>query len=327
MEGSYRHFTLEERRTLFRLLNAKLPIKEIAGPARPPPLHHLPRDRPQRVPRGETVSRLLPGHRRGQRQAPSPPAAQARPRRTPARPCRREAEALWSPEQIAGRLKIAGEDGRLCHETIYQFVYSPEGRALELHRHLLRARRLRRRRFGRKPRSLKIPTERTIAQRPAEIGERQAIGHWEADLLIFRRVHGNANLTSLVERKSRLVRLIPNHDRRSARVIGAIGEVLAELPATARQTITFDRGSEFLGYAELNRSHGIEAYFCDPHSPWQKGSVENTNGRLRRFLPGELDLATLTPARLHEIERQMNDTPRKCLGFRTPQEAFTAALG
>ena len=116
-------------------------------------------------------------------------------------------------------------------------------------------------------------------------------------------------------------------DRRSRNVLGAIGEALRPLPATARQTITFDRGSEFLGYAELARAHGIEAYFCDPHSPWQKGSVENANGRLRRFLPGELDLATLTPARLHEIERQMNDTPRKCLGFRTPQETFTATAG
>ena len=221
--------------------------------------------------------------------------------------------------------RLLGANGRLRHETIYQFVYSPEGRALELHRHLLRARRLRRRRFGRKARSLKIPPEQTIAQCPAEIGERQVIGHWEADLLIFRRVHGNANLTSLVERKSRLVRLIPNHNRRSARVIGAIGEVLAELPATARQTITFDRGSEFLGYQQL--ASGIDSYFCDPHSPWQNGSVENTNGRLRRFLPGELDLATLTPAHLHEIERQVNDTPRKCLGFQTPQEAFTATAG
>jgi transposase, IS30 family len=233
----------------------------------------------------------------------------------------------WSPEQIAGRLKVAGEHGRLCHETIYQFVYSPEGRALELHRHLLRARRLRRPRFARKPRRATIPPSRTIAQRPAEIGQRHTIGHWEADLLIFRRAHGQANLTSLVERKSRLTRLVPNDNRRSGQVIRAIGQALGSLPPMARQSITFDRGSEFLSYDELTRSHGIEAYFCDPHAPWQKGSVENTNGRLRRFLPGELDLSTLTPARLHEIERQMNNTPRKCLGFRTPQEAFAAALG
>jgi transposase, IS30 family len=327
MEGSYRHFTLEERRTLFRLLNAKLPIKEIAG--------QLGRHR-------STIYREIARNefrevRQYRGYYPVTAEDSARRRRRRQRKLVRDAhlrthvveklKLCWSPEQIAGRLKIAGEDGCLCHETIYQFVYSPEGRALELHRHLLRARRLRRRRFGRKPRSLKIPPERTIAQRPAEIGQRQAIGHWEADLLIFRRAHGQANLTSLMERTSRLVRLVPNHDRRSARVIGAIGEVLAELPPAARQTITFDRGSEFLGYQQLAKGCGIDSYFCDPHSPWQKGSIENTNGRLRRFLPGELDLATLTPARLHEIERQMNDTPRKCLGFRTPHEAFAAALG
>jgi IS30 family transposase len=92
-----------------------------------------------------------------------------------------------------------------------------------------------------------------------------------------------------------------------------------------RRTITFDRGSEFLGYGHLAQAHGIDAYFCDPHSPWQKGSVENTNGRLRRYLPGELDLARVTPIHLQEIETHMNRTPCKCLGFRTPEEAFAAA--
>jgi IS30 family transposase len=226
MEGAYRHFTLEERRTLFRLVNAKLPIKEIAS--------QLGRHR-------STIYREIARNefrevKQYRGYYPVTAEDNARRRRRRQRKLVRDAhlrshvveklKLAWSPEQIAGRLKIADEDGRLCHETIYQFVYSPEGRALELHRHLLRARRLRRRRFNRKPRSLKIPPERTIAQRPAEIGERHAIGHWEADLLIFRRAHGQANLTSLLERKSRLVRLVPNHDRRSARVIGAIGEVL-----------------------------------------------------------------------------------------------------
>ena len=327
MESTYHHLTFEERRTLFRLLGAKLPIKEIAG--------QLGRHR-------STVYREIARNefreiRQYRGYYPITAEDSAKRRRRRQRKLVRDArlrthvidklKLSWSPEQIAGRLKVAGEDARLCHETIYQFVYSPEGRALELHRHLLRARRLRRRRFGRKPRSLKIPLERTIAHRPAEIGERHAIGHWEADLLIFRRAHGQANVTSLVERRSRLTRLVPNHDRRSPEVIGAIGQTLAELPPAARQSITFDRGSEFLGYDALTRSHGIEAYFCDPHAPWQKGSIENTNGRLRRFLPGELDPSTLTPDHLREIERQMNNTPRKCLGFRTPHEAFTAALG
>jgi IS30 family transposase len=232
----------------------------------------------------------------------------------------------WSPEQIAGRLRHV-EDRRLCHETIYQFVYGPEGQALELHRHLLRARRRRRQRFGRKPRSRKIPADLSIACRPTSIASREEIGHWEGDLLIFRQAHGRANLTSLVERQSRLVRLVRNSDRRSAGVVEAIGAALADFPAEARRSITFDRGSEFLAYDHLASEHGIVTWFCDPHAPWQKGSIENANGRLRRFLPGEIDLAALTPAELHEVETRMNSTPRKCLGFMTPTEAFAIAAG
>ena len=202
MEGTYRHFTLEERRTLFRLVNAKLPIKEIAG--------QLGRHRStiyREIARNEfrEVRQYRGYYPSPPRTAPGTDAAGSASSSATHSLRSHVVEKLklaWSPEQIAGRLKIAAEDGHLCHETIYQFVYSPEGRALELHRHLLRARRLRRRRFGRKARSLKIPPEQTIAQRPAEIGERQVIGHWEADLLIFQRVHGQANLTSLVERKA-----------------------------------------------------------------------------------------------------------------------------
>jgi IS30 family transposase len=323
----YRHLTLEERRTLFRLLNAKVPVAEIANQL----------GRHRSTIHREISRNLFRDVKEYRGYYPINADDSARQRRQRRRKLIRDArlrqhvtEMLarwWSPEQIAGRLKHAGDDARVSHETIYQFVYSPEGRALELQRHLLRARRLRRRRFGRKPRSPKIPLPRTIGQRPAEIGRRQEIGHWEADLLIFQRTHGKANVTSLVERKSRLVRLVPNRDRRSQSVIGAIGDALVTLPPAARQTITFDRGSEFLGYDHLATNHGIGAYFCDPHSPWQKGTVENTNGRLRRYLPGELDLSRITPTYLCEIETRMNATPRKCLGFRTPQEAFAAAAG
>jgi IS30 family transposase len=323
----YRHLTLEERRTLFRLLNAKVPVAEIArqlGRHRSTIFREISRNlfRDVKEYRGYyPITAEDSAKRRRQRRRKLIEDARLRQHVT---------EMLahwWSPEQIAGRLKLAGDGTRLCHETIYQFIYSPEGRALRLHRHLLRARRLRRRRFDRKPRGAKIPLPRTIAQRPAEIGQRREIGHWEADLLIFKRANGKANLTSLVERKSRLLRLVANRDRRSRDVVGAIGDALARLPATARRTITFDRGSEFLGYEHLARNHAVEAYFCDPHSPWQKGSVENTNGRLRRYLPGELDIANISSTYLCEIESRMNSTPRKCLGFRTPQEAFAAATG
>ena len=171
MDRPYRHFTLEERRTLFRLLQAKLPIKETAG--------QLGRHR-------STIYREIARNEFRevkQYRGYYPLTAQdsARRRRRRQRKLVRDAplrghvveklELGWSPEQIAGRLKHLGDEACVSHETIYQFVYSPQGRALELHRHLLRARRLRRRRFGRKPRSLKIPFERTIALRPAEIGE------------------------------------------------------------------------------------------------------------------------------------------------------------
>src|SRR5687767_5242671 len=269
MDRPYRHFTLEERRTLFRLLNAKLPIKEIAGQLgrhRSTIYREIARNEFREVKqyRGYypvTAEDSARRRRRRQRKLVRDPRLRTH--------VVEKLKLWWSPEQIAGRLKIAAEDGRVCHETIYQFVYSPEGRALQLHRHLLRARRLRCCRFGRKPRSPKIPLERTVGQRPAEVGQRQEIGHWEADLLIFRRAHGKANLTSLVERKSRLIRLIPNSDRRSHGVIRAIGEALVNLPPAARQTITFDRGSEFLSYDHLATNHGIDVYFCDPHAPWQ----------------------------------------------------------
>lgn len=271
----YRHLTLEERRTLFRLLHAKVPLNESArrlGRHRATIYREISRNlfRDVKAYRGYyPITANDSARRRRQR------------RRKLVRDTRlrthviEKLELCWSPEPIAGRLKLAGDGARLCHETIYQFVDS----ALALHRHLPRARRLRRRRFGRKPRGAKIPLARTIAQRPAEIDRRQEIGHREADLLIFRRAHGQANVTSLVERQSRRLRLIPNSDRRSQSVVGAIGDALAALSPAARRTVTFDRGSGFLGYDHLARAHGIVASFCDPHSPWQKGSVENTSSR------------------------------------------------
>ena len=222
-------------------------------------------------------------------------------------------ERCWSPEQIAGRLRHAtGDSGAVCHETIYRYVYGPEGREAGLHRHLPKARRRRQQRYGRKPRSSPIPVSRAIQHRPTEVEDRKTFGHWEADLLIFRREHGKANLTSMIERQTRYTILLPNPDRQSNALIGRIGQAWQGLPEGSCRTVTFDRGTEFAAYAVLAKASGTEAYFCDPHSPWQKGAVENANGRLRRYLPGELDLASITPAYLEEIESRMNSTPRKC---------------
>jgi transposase, IS30 family len=133
-------------------------------------------------------------------------------------------------------------------------------------------------------------------------------------------------VTSLVERKSRSTFLLPNDDKRSAAVIAGIADALRGLPEDARRSVTFDRGSEFAGYAVLDRELAVEAYFCDPHSPWQKGGVENLNGRARRFLPRESPPEALVRVRLRRLADRLNGTPRRCLGYRTPREVFEAHL-
>lgn len=233
----------------------------------------------------------------------------------------------WSPEQISGYLRRVDAVGiRVCHETIYRHVYSNEGRELGLYRHLFRCRKNRRRRYGRIPRSAMIPFENTIHARPAEVEGRSAFGHWEGDLMIFQREQGLSNVTSLVERKSRFAVVIKNDGRQSAPVLGGIRDRLAHLPAPARQTITFDRGFEFMRYPMLQQEIGLTSYFCDPRSPWQKGAVENSNARLRRFLPRGINIGSMTQADIERVCEVANTTPRKCLGYRTPKEVFDAHL-
>jgi transposase, IS30 family len=235
-------------------------------------------------------------------------------------------EAGWSPQQIAGRLKQEQGRASVCHETIHRHVYGPEGGADRLYRHLPKARRRRGSRYGRKPRTTPIPRERWIENRPAEVGMRETFGHWEADLLIFAKGHGKANVTSLLERRSRFTLLLPNDDRRSSAVLAGIAGALRGLPGPARRTVTFDRGTEFAAYAALDRHLDLASYFCDPHSPWQKGGVENANGRVRRFLPRHCEPEALGRAHLRRLSDRLNDTPRRCLGYRTPREVFQQHL-
>ncbi|CAO3362713.1 hypothetical protein [Azospirillum palustre] len=229
----------------------------------------------------------------------------------------------WSPQQIAGRLKVDAPHGEtVSHETIYRFIYGPEGKTLNLYALLAVARRRRRKRMGRKPRSSPIPAERSIANRPAEVETRQSFGHWECDLVIFSPQFGKSNITSLQERQSRYHILIANEDRRSAEVISRIAAALDEFPRHACQTITFDRGTEFLSYKKLS----MDSYFCNPHSPWQKGGVENANGRLRRYLPLGIPVVERNGLTLSALTKRLNDTPRRCLDYRTPAEVFAANL-
>src|SRR5262249_37588920 len=153
----------------------------------------------------------------------------------------------------------------------------------------------------RKYRGTQIPEVNTIHRRPASINDRSTFGHWECDLMIFQRDFGNANVTSMIERKSRYTLLARNANRSSSAVISRIGACLKSLPQAGRQSVTFDRGFEFMSYPLLRKNYGMDSYFCDPQKPWQKGSVENNNGRLRRFLPANTNIAAVSEAYLYEI--------------------------
>ena len=236
-------------------------------------------------------------------------------------------EARWSPEQIAGRLLLEGHGlVRVCKETIYRFIYSKEDYGLGLYQYLPEARRKRRPLRSRKPRDGVFPASHRISQRPDFIGDRSQFGHWEGDLLIFERPLGHANVTSLVERKSRYTVLIKNPSRHSHPIMDKIIRAFSPLPAFARQSFTFDRGTEFAGFRALEEGIGARSWFCDPSAPWQKGTVENANKRIRRFMPAVTDLAAVSQRDLIQLARHLNDQPRKCLGYKTPAEVFMAHL-
>jgi IS30 family transposase len=329
MGRCYGHLNLAERRKLAALLEAKVPVSAIAaelGRHRSTIhreiarnfFHTAFRDRWGQDYRGYYA---VAGHSMAQRRR----TGQAELLRRPALRDHVLARLRdgWSPQQIAGRLRREGHpEGSVSHETIYRHVYSRRGREEGLYALLATARRQRRRRFGRKPRATPIPSERSIAARPEHIATREEFGHWEGDLVIFARRLGGANVTSLQERQSRFVMLVGNDDKRASTVAKGIDAKLTPLPACARRSMTFDRGTEFLGYPGL----ATQVWFCDPHSPWQKGGVENANGRLRRFLPLDSAPGDRTPAALAVLAQKLNATPRRCLRYRTPAEVFAEAL-
>jgi IS30 family transposase len=231
----------------------------------------------------------------------------------------------WSPEQIAGRMELEEVEHRVSAESIYRHVYSPAGRHAGLVRQLAqrKAKRGRRRRTG--AREPSIPNRTPIHQRPIKAHLRSEFGHWEGDLMHFRRQRDI--LLTLQERRSRLTlarRLLSKNAELTA---SAIAAELGDLPVKARRTITHDNGGEFARHEAVTAATGLRAFFCDPHSPWQRGSIENANGRLRRDLPRKTSLADYTDDDIDDVIWNLNSTPRKCLGYRTPIEAFAVNLG
>lgn len=226
-----------------------------------------------------------------------------------------------SPEQIAGRL--TRENGpSISHESIYRYIYHRSAQKDYWHR-LLPRRKSRRGRPGKRggsPASF-IKQRRPIQERPLEAETRAQPGHWEADYMLFAQ-YGH-NLLVLHERQTRFTIVEKLPDRRAERTARHIARCLRHIPQALRKTICFDNGTEFAEHHRLHRSLGVATFFCDVRSPWQKGGVENTIGRLRRFLPRKTNLDTLSHATLRACINRFNNTPRKCLDFKTPAEAFS----
>lgn len=240
-------------------------------------------------------------------------------------------EKLWSPEQIVRRLiEEFPEDAemRVSHETIYQSLYVQGRGALrkELASCLRTGRAIRRRRDQRSGNGPgKIAGMVNISERPAEVEDRAVPGHWEGDLIIGAA--GRSAIGTLVERTTRFVMLLHLPDGHSAaEVNAAMAAKITELPAALVRSITWDQGSELARHRQFSIDTGVDIYFCDPHSPWQRGSNENTNGLLRQYLPKGIDISGYSQAKLNAVARQLNERPRKTLGFQTPAEMFSQTV-
>jgi IS30 family transposase len=237
----------------------------------------------------------------------------------------------WSPQQIAGWLKRTYPDDpgmHVSHESIYRtlFVQSRGALRKELTAYLRTGRVIRR------PRGFRLPDGRgsrpgivNISQRPAEAKDRAVPGHWEGDLVFGKHM---SPVATLVERSTRYLILVglPDGNHKADAVADALAAAVAHLPQHLAKSLTWDQGHEMAEHAKFTHQTGIDVYFCDPKSPWQRGSNENTNGLLRQYLPRRLDFRTKTQADFDAIALELNDRPRQTLGFKTPSQALAEAL-
>ena len=320
---SRRALTLSEREEVSRSLRAGLSLRSIARQLRRAP---------------STISREVQrnGGRRYYRAIQSDQAAWERARRP--KPCKlacREAlcrtvsvklQRKWSPQQIAGWLKREHpnhEAARVSHETIYRSLFIQARGVLkkELLAHLRATRAIRRSRHA----SLKrdglgqIRDAISIRERPAAVEDRAIPGHWEGDLIAGSK---NSFIATLVERRTRYVMLVRVSNKETATVVDALAGHVQHLPRELRRSLTWDRGKELADHKRLTLATDLDVYFCDPHSPWQRGTNENTNRLLRQYFPKGTDLSIHSQAKLNAVARQLNERPRKTLNYYSPAEKF-----
>jgi IS30 family transposase len=236
----------------------------------------------------------------------------------------------WSPEQISGWLKTRypnNENMHVSHETIYRSLFIQARGVLkkELMDHLRSKRHMRRSRHASEHGHSRgqIVDAISIRERPAEAEDRAIPGHWEGDLLAGGK---NSYIATLVERHSRFLMLIKVPSKDTAVVVAALSKRVRKLPATLRRSLTWDRGLEMAKHKAFTVATDVQVYFCDPQSPWQRGTNENTNLLLRQYFPRGTDLAPITQAQLDQVELRLNQRPRKTLGFQTPASKLQASV-
>jgi IS30 family transposase len=235
----------------------------------------------------------------------------------------------WSPEQVSGWLRIRYPDDesmQISHETIYKSLFIQARGVLkkELIKHLRSGRRFR---YARRSASAelrgKIPDTISIRERPAEAEDRAIPGHWEGDLLCGTK---SSQIITLVERHSRYTALIKVADHKTENVVAALTRHVRTLPNSLWRSLTWDHGKEMSNHVNFSVATDVKVYFCDPSSPWQRGTNENTNGLLRQYFPKGADLSDVTQSQLNKVALRLNQRPRKTLGFKTPADKLRACV-
>jgi IS30 family transposase len=278
---------------------------------------------------GRDCYRAYGAERWARRRARRPKSRKLEVNKTLAACVRKGLRKRWSPQQISRRLRQEHPDDAsywVSHETIYQslFVQGRGGLRKELAL-ALRTGRAQRRPRDRVRKSSGIAHMVMISERPAEVEDRAVPGHWEGDLIIGK--DGKSQVGTLVERTTRFVMLVRlPHDRKASTVRKALKNRIRFLPNELKRSLTWDQGKEMAEHTLFKMATGIEVYFCDPHSPWQRGTNENTNGLLRQYLPKGTDLSVYSANQLRKIARQLNERPRMTLGWKTPAEKFAELI-
>ena len=278
---------------------------------------------------GRERYRASKAQRRAETEARRPKVRRLLADRRLAREVAKRLKKKHSPEQIANRLRLEHPDEPhwwVSHETIYQALYlqGRGGLKAEL-TEALRTGRARRRRKGPNPgrgARGKLTDVVSISERPAEAEDRAVPGHWEGDLILGRA--GKSQIATIVERTTRFTLLVRlPEDRKAATVRDAVAAKIVELPVHLRRSLAWDQGKEMAEHLSFSVATDVAVYFCDPHSPWQRGTNENTNGLLRQYLPRSLDLSTVSDRQLDAIAAELNERPRETLGWMTPSEKFS----